>query len=243
MKKTYALLAIAAVVVLVAYALLPSREFREEVFPLAEGVTLDKYDDRSDGGSSEAELKLSESAAVFSCTLGADTTKSAWCGLLWNFDPKNDEDFRNWTFVDTVFLEVEATGIGEAIMKVWTFDPDVTDIGKPASFKLLLKEFPLKAGAQRVAIPMEQFYTPDFWYETAGVDKKYNKRHQETVARVEIVPGWNHPRGKPFTLTVKNVVAIGVSNLYFGIVLIAFILFTIIAVGLRHKTGHNEGED
>ena len=242
MKKTNVLLAIAAIAVLVIYALLPDREFREVVFPLSEEVSLDKYDDKSDGGSSEADLKLSESAAEFSCTLGADTTKFAWCGLLWNFDPKNEEEYRNWTFVDTVYVDVEASGISEIIVKIWTFDPDVTDIEKPVSFKLLLKEVSLKAGMQHVAIPMEQFYTPDFWYETAGVDKKFNKRHQENVARVEIVPGWNHPRGKQFTLTVKGVVATGVSNLYFGLVLIAFILFTIVAVGLRHKTGHDESK-
>ena len=241
MKKTYAVLAIVAAAILVAYALLPDRSFSEVVFPLYEGVSLDKYDDRLDGGTSEAFMKLRDSSADFSCTLGMDTSKFAWCGLLWNFDPQGDKNYRNWTFVDSLVFDIDVKGTDEILVKVWTYDPDVTDIEKVATFKLLLKEIPVKAGRQRIAIPMEQLYTPDFWYETAGVDPKYNKRHQESVARFEITPGWNQPRGKAFSVKVLSISANGVSNIYFGAVLIAFLIITIIAVGRRHK-GHDEKE-
>lgn len=241
MKKTYAVLAIVAAAILVAYALLPDRSFSEVVFPLSEGVSLEKYDDRLDGGSSEAFMELRDSLADFSCTLGTDTSKFAWCGLLWNFDPQGEKNYRNWTFVDSLVFDIDVKGTDEILVKVWTYDPDVTDIEKAATFKLLLKEIPVKAGRQRIAIPMEQLYTPDFWYGTAGVDPKYNKRHQETVARFEITPGWNHPRGKVFSVKVLSISANGVSNFYFGAVLIAFLIITIIAVGRRHK-GHDEEE-
>ena len=241
MKKTYAVLALIAVAILVAYALLPDRSFKEDLLPVPEGATLDGYDDRSDGGASEASLSVNGGEAEFSCMLGADTVKFAWCGLLWNLDPEGKKDYRNWTFVDSVYIDVEARGIKEIIVKVWTFDPDVTDIVKPATFKLLLKEVPVKEGRQRVAIPMEQFYTPDFWYETAKVSQEFNKRHQETVARFEITPGWNQPRGKAFSVKVLSISASGVSNIYFGAVLFAFLILTIIAVGRSHKI-HNDEE-
>ena len=51
MKKTYAVLALIAVAILVAYALLPDRSFKEDLLPVPEGATLDGYDDRSDGGA------------------------------------------------------------------------------------------------------------------------------------------------------------------------------------------------
>jgi len=242
MKKTYAVLAIVAAAILVAYALIPDRSFTEVVFPLADGVSLDKYDDRLDGGASEAAMDLRDSLADFSCTLGTDTAKFAWCGLLWNFDPKGEKEYRNWMFVDSLVFDIDAKGTDELLVKVWTFDPDVTDLEKQQTFKLLLKEIPVKAGRQRIAIPMEQLYTPDFWYETAGVDPKYNKRHQETVARFEITPGWNQPRGKQFTVKVYSISASGVSNFYFGAVLIAFLILTIIAVGRSHKV-HNEDNE
>lgn len=241
MKKTYAVLAIVAIAILVAYALIPERTFSEVVFPLAEGTSLDKYDDRLDGGTSEASMEQRDSLVDFSCTLGTDTAKFAWCGLLWNYDPKGEKEYRNWTFVDSLVFDIDVKGTDELLVKVWTFDPDVTDIGKQQTFKLLLKEIPVKSGRQRIAIPMEQLYTPDFWYETAGVDPKFNKRHQETVARFEITPGWNQPRGKAFSVKVYSISANGVSNIYFGAVLFAFLIITIIAVGRSHKV-HSEEE-
>ena len=223
MKKTYAVLAIVAAAILVAYALLPDRSFSEVVFPLSEGVTLDKYDDRLDGGT--------------------DTAVFAWCGLLWNFDPQGEKNYRNWMFVDSLVFDIDAKGTDEILVKVWTYDPDVTDIEKVQTFKLLLKEIPLKAGRQRIAIPMEQLYTPEFWYENAGVDQKYNKRHQESVARFEITPGWNQPRGKAFSVKVHSISANGVSNFYFGVVLFAFLIITIIAVGRSHKVHNDEDKN
>ena len=243
MKKTYAVLAIVAAAILVAYALLPDRSFSEVVFPLSEGVSLEKYDDRLDGGSSEAFMELRDSLADFSCTLGTDTSKFAWCGLLWNFDPQGEKNYRNWTFVDSLVFDIDAKGTDEILVKVWTYDPDVTDIEKVQTFKLLLKEIPLKAGRQRIAIPMEQLYTPEFWYENAGVDQKYNKRHQESVARFEITPGWNQPRGKAFSVKVHSISANGVSNFYFGVVLFAFLIITIIAVGRSHKVHNDEDKN
>ena len=243
MKKTYAVLAIVAAAILVAYALLPDRSFSEVVFPLSEGVTLDKYDDRLDGGSSEASMDLRDSSADFSCTLGTDTAVFAWCGLLWNFDPQGEKNYRNWMFVDSLVFDIDAKGTDEILVKVWTYDPDVTDIEKVQTFKLLLKEIPLKAGRQRIAIPMEQLYTPEFWYENAGVDQKYNKRHQESVARFEITPGWNQPRGKAFSVKVRSISANGVSNFYFGVVLFAFLIITIIAVGRSHKVHNDEDKN
>ena len=243
MKKTYAVLAIVAAAILVAYALLPDRSFSEVVFPLSEGVTLDKYDDRLDGGSSEASMDLRDSSADFSCTLGTDTAVFAWCGLLWNFDPQGEKNYRNWMFVDSLVFDIDAKGTDEILVKVWTYDPDVTDIEKAQTFKLLLKEIPLKAGRQRIAIPMEQLYTPEFWYENAGVDQKYNKRHQESVARFEITPGWNQPRGKAFSVKVHSISANGVSNFYFGVVFFAFLIITIIAVGRSHKVHNDEDKN
>lgn len=240
MKKTYAVLAAIAAIVLIVYAILPSRSFCYDVFPRRENVLIDKYDDRTDGGTSEATIAVEDSLLDFSCVLGMDTTAFAWCGILWNLDPAKEGNYENWTFVDSLFLDVDASGTDEIIFKVWTYDPDVTDLEKPRSFKLLMKEVPLKQGRQKIAIPMEQFYTPEFWFQHAGVDQSYDKRHQESVARVEITPGWKHPRGKKFTLKVYGVSACGISNVYFGAVLIIFLILTIVAVGRRHRQEHDE---
>lgn len=236
MRKTYAILAVIAAVVLAIYALLPDVFFEENVFPMDEGVTLIGYDDSTDGGDSKANMKLGDTSITFDCELGADTSKCAWCGLLWNLDPDSAMNYRNWTFVDTLVFDVETQGTREVLVKIWTYDPDVTDITKPKTFRLLMKEMPLREGRYRVSIPMDHFYTPDFWFKDGNVDQSLKQRHQEAVARIEIAPGWNQARGKKFSLTIYEIKAVGVSNIYFGIVLFIFLALTVVAVGRRHHS-------
>jgi hypothetical protein len=242
MKKTYAILAAIAAAVLIVYSLLPDSYFTESVFPLEENVTVFGYDDLADGGESSVRTDIGDSVLSFSCRLGMDTTKGAWCGLLWNTDPDSAGEYRNWTFVDTLVFDIESHGTKEVLVKVWAFDPDVPDPSKPKTFRLLMKELPLQEGRHRVALPFEQFYTPDFWYEDGKIDRTLNRRHQETVARVEIAPGWNQPRGKEFSLKIYAITAVGVSNFYFGIVLGVFLLLTIVAVGRRHHLKNDSEE-
>ena len=242
MAKTYIILvAIAAVVLGVEFAL-PDRHFADNVLPLHDGATVFEYDDKSDGGSSEVTFSLADSSLSFSCMLGADTAKSAWCGLLFDLSQGEKAQYRNWTFVDSLIFELESSGTDEILVKVWTFDPDVTDIKKPRTFRLLMKELPLAKGRQRIAIPFEQFYTPDFWFDDEHVDRTLNRRHQETVARVEIAPGWNHPRGKKFSLKFYAITAQGVSNFAFGVVMFIMLGLMIVAIGRTHSY-NKEHED
>ena len=242
MAKTYIILVAIAAVVLGVYFALPDRHFADNVLPLHDGATVFEYDDKSDGGSSEVTFSLADSSLSFSCMLGADTAKSAWCGLLFDLSQGEKAEYRNWTFVDSLIFDLESSGTEEILVKVWTFDPDVTDIKKPRTFRLLMKELPLAKGRQRIAIPFEQFYTPDFWFDDEHVDRTLNRRHQETVARVEIAPGWNHPRGKKFSLKFYAITAQGVSNFAFGVVMFIMLGLMIVAIGRTHSY-NKEHED
>lgn len=242
MAKTYIILVAIAAVVLGVYFALPDRHFTDNVFPLHDGASVFEYDDKSDGGSSEVTFALADSSLSFSCMLGADTAKSAWCGLLFDLSQGEKALYRNWTFVDSLIFELESSGTDEILVKVWTFDPDVTDIKKPRTFRLLMKELPLSKDRQRISIPFEQFYTPDFWFDDEHVDRTLNRRHQETVARVEIAPGWNHPRGKKFSLKFYTITAKGVSNFTFGVVMFIMLGLMIVAIGRTHSY-NKEHED
>ena len=242
MAKTYIILVAIAAVVLGVYFALPDRHFADNVLPLHDGATVFEYDDKSDGGSSEVTFSLADSSLSFSCMLGADTAKSAWCGLLFDLSQGEKAQYRNWTFVDSLIFELESSGTDEILVKVWTFDPDVTDIKKPRTFRLLMKELPLANGRQRIAIPFEQFYTPAFWFDDEHVVRTLNRRHQETVARVEIAPGWNHPRGTKFSLKFYAITAQGVSNFAFGVVMFIMLGLMIVAIGRTHSY-NKEHED
>lgn len=242
MTKTYLILVAIAAVVLGVYAFLPDRHFTDGVFPLHSGATVLAYDDKADGGTSEVEFRLQDSSLDFSCQLGAVENQGAWCGLLFDVSLGNKAEYRNWTFVDSLVFDVEAAGTDEILVKVWTFDPDVTDIKKPRSYRLLLKELSLKKGRQRVSVPLEQFYTPEFWFKDGNVDKKLTRRHQETVARIEIAPGWNQARGKKFSVKFYQITAKGVSNLFFGIVLFIMLILMVVAIGRSHSNHKDKVE-
>ncbi len=244
MKKTYIILSAIAAAVLLAYLLLPKVTFEEAVFPLEKGVTLLAYDDQADGGMSRIEFGKEGDALSFRCTLGEDTTLAAWCGLLWNFDPDSAKLYRNWSLVDSLIFDMEVQGTQEVLVKLWTYDPDITDIKKAKTFRLLMKELPLQKGRNRVAIPIDQLYTPDFWYEDVKTESGNKHTHMETAARLEIAPGWNQARGKSFSLKIHGIKAIGMSSFSFGIVLAIFVVLTIIAVGRRHQVkDETERED
>lgn len=244
MIRTYAVIAFVAAVVLGVYFNVPGRFFTDGVFPLAELDKVIAYDDEVDGGLSKTTFKNSQDALDFSCSLGEDDSKSAWCGLLIDMIREDSVQtglllYRDWTFVDSVIVDLEAHGTDEILLKIWTFDPEVTDVKVPRSFRLLMKELPLTEGRQRISIPLEQFYTPEFWYKDGKVDTTLVLRHQESVARVEIAPGWNHPRGKKFSLKIYEIYGKGLSNTAFGVVMFIMLGLTIVAIGRRHSLHKN----
>lgn len=235
MTKTYITIIAIAVAVIIGYFAMPSRYFIDSVFPLHGDASVVAYDDTYDGGSSQVAFTQADSSLSFSCTLGGEEGQSAWCGFVIDLRENGEERYRDWTFVDSVILDLDAEGTDEVLMKIWTYDPDVTDTLKARTFRLLMKEIPLVAGRQRISIPMEQFYTPEFWFNDEHVDPSLVDRHQETVARVEIAPGWNHPRGKKFSLKVHDIAVKGLSNFSFGVVMFIMLGLMIVAIGRTHS--------
>lgn len=251
MRKTWIILATIAAVTLVAYFSLPIRFFTEDVFPLTHKARVIAYDDLVDGGSSQVSFQMVDSSVIdFACTLGGGEDSPAWCGMLIDLrirdavvDDKNVELNRDWTFVDSVIFELESSGTSEVLAKIWTLDPQVTDTNVARSYRLLMKELPLTSGRQRISIPMEQFYTPEFWFKDNHVDTTLVDRHQEAVVRLEIAPGWNQPRGQKFALKIHRITAKGLSNATFGGVLFVMLILTIVAVGRRHSVSHQESSE
>ncbi len=242
MAKTYVILVAIAAAVIVVYFALPCRFFTDSVFPLHSEATVAAYDDTFDGGSSKMSFSQADSSLSFSCALGGSEEQSAWCGFVVDLRLKGEMRYRDWTFVDSVIFDLDAKGTDEVLVKIWTYDPDVTDTLKARTFRLLMKELPLAAGRQRISIPMEHFYTPEFWFKDEHVDTALVERHQEMVARVEFAPGWNHPRGKEFKLVVYSITAKGLSNFTFGVVMFIMLGLMIVAIGRTHSYNKDHEE-
>lgn len=234
MKRLFNVLAVLSVIAVLVYWLVPERYFLDRVYPLEEPTVLAVYDDRADGGASDAMLSMVDSTIQFSCKLHTGDAP-AWCGLLWNFAPDSAAQYRNWMLVDSIVFNIEVHGTDEFLMKLWTFDPDVTDEKNKFSFRPLIKEVKVVEGPQRVVIPVSELYVPEFWFKDQKVSKDLELKHQESVARFEITAGWNAKRGKPFTIKIHSIEGKGVSSFALGIMIFFFFAIITIAVGFRHK--------
>ena len=230
MKHRVTLSVIAAVIAVGIYAVIPERHYQTSVYPVSGNVSVSAYDDSSDGGTSRASMNASDSALDFECTLGGDPAKNAWCGLIWNMDPQGQGKYENWSFMDSIIMDFDASGTQQVIVKIWTYDPDVTDSRKNITFRQLLKEVPVKEGHNHIAVPVEEFYVPDFWYDQTGAKRTLTNRQQESVARFEITPGWNTAPHKQFKLHIVNIQARGVSSAPLGILLGVFIVLAVFAI-------------
>ena len=70
MKKSYTILGIIAVIIIVIYVMIPKERFAENVFPLGEGTKAFAYDDNADGGTSVVRFASSDSLVSFQCAMG-----------------------------------------------------------------------------------------------------------------------------------------------------------------------------
>ncbi|MBP5248119.1 MAG: CIA30 family protein [Fibrobacter sp.] len=237
MAKRVGVLCVAIILLFIAFVLIPKREFSIPVFPLRIHETLMVYDDISDGGSSVSKMEISDSVLDFRCTLGMDTSKGAWCGLIWTFSGEDTvkNRYENWSLVDSIVFKIYSEKKNEIIAKVWTYDPDVTNEDSLHTFRQMLKEIPLEAGENEITIPFEDFYVPEFWFQQTGADKELCQRHKEHVARFEITPGWDVKRGEPLHIQILQISAKGTGSLELAIFLGACLVIIVVIFGFLKK--------
>ncbi len=238
MAKRIAILSVAVVCIFIAYVFVPKREFSISIFPLRADEAVMVYDDVADGGNSVSKMTVSDSALEFECTLGADASRNAWCGIIWTFagnSPERKWRYENWSLVDSVLLRVYSETASEIVVKVWTFDPDVTNRDSLHTFRQMLKEVPLEKGDNRISIAFDEFYVPDFWYAQTGADRDLAQRHKEHVARFEITPGWKAKRGVPMKLRIQAISAKGTGTIELAAFLFVSVLIVVVALGFIKK--------
>lgn len=238
MRTFYTVLIILAVLGVAAYLLIPDRHFTDFVFPLGDRTVFSIYDDRVDGGATEANIAVSDSALNFDCRLHTGEGP-VWCGMLWSFVPDTLDTgsvYRNWILVDSIVFDMDVQGAPDLLMRLWTYDPDVTDVTNKFSFRPLNKEIPIKKfGRQRIVIPVSELYVPDYWYETQKVDRALQMKHLESAVKLELTAGWNVKRGEKFSVKVYSIEGKGISSTKLGITVFFFLAIFTIAVGVRHE--------
>lgn len=223
-------LLLVALLMIATYVIAPTPQWQTQIFP---GQTPNRlaFDSHSHASWTGDSLV---SKLVY--TLQSPAKTDAYASGGWTMDPKRKISL-NWSFLDTIHLEIRGTGCSEALLRILTFDPDYSKEDKEETYRPLLKEIPLEAQWKQISLVAEELYIPDFWYTQQGIAKKYDRKYLETPRVFEFANGWNCPHHQESTIEIRSIVLQGSSNRYFGWLVFGLLSLTIVALGLP-KTKH-----
>jgi len=225
MRNQYlrAVLLILGIAGVVVFALYPTEKYAE----CFEKDSMNFYPyGTSEGGATFVEIE----PLAFKCFLSKE---DGHCGIGFSFSEK-----KNWNLMDYLVLDLQnSANLKELIVSVQTFDPSHTKEGDRSSLKPVLKELEL-TGKKRYSISMDQFYTPDYWYEQQGARFIGNPKRFSLVNGLELFTGWKNPANTELELKIESICVEGHSNAPF-VILVAYIGILIMAA-ISIRTKHTE---
>lgn len=197
--------------------LVPSSEFRRAI---------EVFNDSMAGGASRIRLEESQTGGLRAhMHLSAPEGQDAWAGFGWLLQESN------WTFVDSLYIEVRTDNLEEIELKLLTFDPNHTRRTDRNTYKQIVKELPVSSRWHTLAVPIDHFYIPQWWFAQQGVDPKFDSKHLERVFRLDIRPSSHAPQGQDLRIEVRSLVVVGSSNRNFAILFVYLFLLMVVALG------------
>ena len=229
--RKYAILLLLALMGVGVYVGAPSprKSLRLVPSPAARAV-LETFSDSGVTGKSHVTLADRGDTLVAAITLSAPQGKDAWAGIGWRIADLGGNK-ANWTFMDTLHVQIRAQGISEVQLTILTFDPDHTKPTDRSTYRQMIKEIPVKSEWTSIALPAELFYIPEWWYAQQGVDRKLDSKHLEGVFRLDLSPSPGAPREVPLQIEVRSLDLVGKSSRNLAILLGYILLLTLIALG------------
>jgi hypothetical protein len=206
LRKYLIILAFATLGVVVYFLAPPSRTVIRLTPSLELQNDIETFSDSGVTGKSWVRMKHKDSPIEAELYLDAPAEKNSWAGFGWLLRESN------WSFMDTLYVEVRAQGFDELQFKILTFDPDHTDRKNRSSYRQLNKEIPVSREWQTICIPTNDFYIPDWWYKQQGVDPILNSKHLESVYRLDVQPSEQAARFVPLQLEIRSMTAVGASS-------------------------------
>ncbi|MDR2582086.1 MAG: hypothetical protein LBC75_01230 [Fibromonadaceae bacterium] len=164
----------------------------------------------------------------FKCTLSKE---GGHCGMGFSFN-----ETENWNLMDFVTIDMQSSAdFEELIVQILTIDPHTKETDR-STMKPLIKELKLEQNKKRYPIPIEHFYTPDYWFEQQKVKETNNSKRFSAVAGMEIYSGWKNKIDKSLELKIEGICLEGVSNTRFVILVIYIGILIATAISVRIKT-------
>lgn len=191
----------------------------------SEPLPLETFSDSGVTGTSKISMDQSSEALHLDILLNAPEGKDSWAGIGWTLTDAN------WMFMDTLYVKIRGTGVSEAQLKLLTFDPDHTDPTNRDTYRQVLKEIPVTSAWTTLAIPTEQLYVPEWWYQQQKVARDLDSKHLEQVFRFDFLPAANSPRNAPISIDIASITASGTSSRNLALLLGYWFILMIFAIG------------
>jgi len=180
-------------------------------------------------GKDIASLKIEHFA--FECIL---LKESGNCGF--GISLSKPPDFENWNLMDSIVFDLQSSEhFKELIVQILTFDAGQTDLDDHSTKKPLIKEVELSPNKTRYSIPMQHFYTPDYWFEQQKARNTTNPKKFSAVIDMELYSGWKNEINKPLNLKIESICLKGANNAPFVILVIYLAILIAIAISVRTK--------
>ncbi|GBU23587.1 hypothetical protein R83H12_00203 [Fibrobacteria bacterium R8-3-H12] len=221
MKKPYlrAVLLFLGIAGIIAYLLFPSEK---KIECIEKELNFYPYID-SASGVKDMEIE----PPAFKCSL---LKEGGHCGIGFSFN-----ETENWNLMDFLIIDMQSSAdFKELIVQILTIDPRTKEDDR-STMKPVIKELKLEQNKKRYSIPMEHFYTPDYWFEQQNIKDTHNAKRFSFVAGMEMYSGWKNKTDKPLELKIEGICLEGVSNTRFVILVIYIGILIAMAISVRVK--------
>jgi len=164
---------------------------------------------------------------AFKCSL---LNESGHCGIGIVFNEN-----RNWNLMDYLVLDLQSSAnFKELIVSIQTHDPSHSKESDRNSMKPIMKEVKLD-GRKRYSLPMNEFYTPDYWFEQQGARYINNPKRFSKVTGLEFFTGWKNPANTDLELKIEGMCVESHGSAPFIILVVYILILIIAAMSIRTK--------
>lgn len=233
--KRYLIIAVLAILAIFVYSRIPPSRKSIAIWPANDLSHLKSFANTGDVSSALTFGAIKDQLNI-AILLNASDPTQAWASL--QFDLKKIHGgVMNWLFMDSLIIELSTYDTPELMLKVLTWDPDVSQSEDPSTYRILIKELPLSKGLQHIAIPAEHLYVPDWWYTQRGVSKDLDSKHLEGVTHFEISTTEKTPLAKQVRIDIQQIRVEGPKRTNFVILLAFLFVLALAAIGLKPTQG------
>jgi len=221
MKKKYlrAVLFFLGIAGIAAYLLFPGEK---KVECLEKELNFYPYIDSASGVQFEEIEPL-----AFKCSLSKE---GGYCGMGFSFS-----EYENWNLMDFLVIDMQSSAdFEELIVQILTIDSRTKEDDR-STMKPLIKELKLEQNKKLYSIPMEHFYTPDYWFEQQKVKDTQKSKRFSSVAGIEMFSGWKNKTDKSLELEIKSICLEGANNMRFVLLVIYIGILIATAISVRIK--------